>query len=523
MNSKFKSISSIAFFLIILLIASLSFPTITQPISAAPDEFTIIALPDTQKYSQSYPHIYMSQTQWIIDNKDSLNIVFVLHEGDIVQNWNSITEWDRADSSMSLLDDNVPYSVVPGNHDHEGASTSGSTSYYNTYFPVSRFNSESWWGGNFHDNDNNYQLLTIGEDDYIFLNIDYCPSSDELAWADSVLDSYPNRKAILTTHRYLEGDGSRNGCGNSIWTNLVNGHSNLQIVLCGHVHTEARRVDNNQAGKPVYQMLADYQDRTNGGNSWLRILTFVPLEDKIYVKTYSPYLDQYETDHDSEFTLDYEMTSNANNTYPICNMAPDIVDSDENKVYFIYPDYQGSKPPGVAYALLTDWTAAGYIAGMCTNSQNEATDTNQLIIDNTNGKVLLNNKLIILFGGPLVTAPIKYYESNRIAPLYYQRDNGVSYWHLRDGTRIEETGMTPNSHSNMFMIESFIDDNGNKVLIVCGYGWKGTYAGGKFFKFVIDPNRINYDNSYYIFRWDDDNGDYFVDLNEISTIAIATG
>ncbi len=51
---------------------------------AAP-EFTIVALPDTQHYSEAFPGIFKSQTQWIVDNKDSRNIVFVTHEGDIVK------------------------------------------------------------------------------------------------------------------------------------------------------------------------------------------------------------------------------------------------------------------------------------------------------------------------------------------------------------------------------------------------------------------------------------------------------
>lgn len=41
----------------------------------------------------------------------------------------------------------------------------------------------------------------------------------------------------------------------------------------------------------VHTLLADYQARTNGGNGWLRILEFVPPENKINVKTYSPWLD----------------------------------------------------------------------------------------------------------------------------------------------------------------------------------------------------------------------------------------
>ena len=33
------------------------------------EDFTIIALPDTQYYSETYPNIFDSQTQWIVDNR----------------------------------------------------------------------------------------------------------------------------------------------------------------------------------------------------------------------------------------------------------------------------------------------------------------------------------------------------------------------------------------------------------------------------------------------------------------------
>ena len=52
-------------------------------------------------------------------------------------------------------------------------------------------------------------------------------------------------------------------------------------------------------------MLADYQERASGGEGWLRILRFVPADNKVYVQTYSPWLNRFETDADSEFTLDY--------------------------------------------------------------------------------------------------------------------------------------------------------------------------------------------------------------------------
>jgi hypothetical protein len=291
------------------------------------DEFTIVVLPDTQKYvvNGTYPEIFTAQTQWIVDNKDALNIVFVTHEGDIVDTWNSTTEWDYVNTSMSLLDGVVPYGMVPGDHDHQGEDPDGSTQYYESYFPASRYEIYPWWGAGYNNNTNNYQLMTIGRQDYIFFGLDFCPSQDELDWANGILTTYSDRKAILTTHafldennqyygssdfsRYPNGDPNPTGDTSFIWNDLIRNHENLQFVLCGHMHGEARRTDDNLAGKPVHQLLANYQGRPNGGNGWLRIMRFVPLENKVYVQTYSPWLGQYETDSDSQFTLDFPMNS----------------------------------------------------------------------------------------------------------------------------------------------------------------------------------------------------------------------
>ena len=50
------------------------------------DTFYIIGLPDTQKYSELYPEIFWAQTEWIVNNRDELDIRFVSHYGDLVQN-----------------------------------------------------------------------------------------------------------------------------------------------------------------------------------------------------------------------------------------------------------------------------------------------------------------------------------------------------------------------------------------------------------------------------------------------------
>ena len=56
-------------------------------------------------------------------------------------------------------------------------------------------------------------------------------------------------------------------------------------------------------------MLTDYQGLPNGGDGWLRSLKFVPGENKIHVRTYSPLLNKDKEDPKHTFSLDYEMTS----------------------------------------------------------------------------------------------------------------------------------------------------------------------------------------------------------------------
>lgn len=302
-------------FLLIVLVGLIIYP-VFHIRDGKKASFTLIVLPDTQKYSESYPHIFMNQTEWIVDKKDELDITFVIHLGDIVEHWNNETQWGRADESLSVLDENgIAYSVVPGNHDHYMHKTNGSTYYYNKYFPVSRFLSKVWWGGGYNGNDNNYELMTILGQDYIFLSLDYCASDDELEWANEILERYSDRKAILTTHAYLDDSTAKregihnckNGSTEYIWHRLIKRHANLQIVLSGHEWEQdgqARRVDKNIAGKNVYQLLADYQNYDKGGNGFLRILKFVPSENRVYVSTYSPYMNRYKTDDESDFVLE---------------------------------------------------------------------------------------------------------------------------------------------------------------------------------------------------------------------------
>jgi 3',5'-cyclic AMP phosphodiesterase CpdA len=219
---------------------------------------------------------------------------------------------------MRLLDGKVPYSVSPGNHD---MSSKGKTTYFNQFFPVERFSSAAWFGGSYpsEKNDNSYYFFSAAGKDFMIMQLGFCPDSDAIEWANNVLQANSGKKAIIVTHAFLGPNAERNvhaskdsACNapsnntQYLWDELIYPNANVFLVLCGHVHGEARRVDKNAAGKPVYQLLADYQSGENGGNGWLRILEFSPAQNKIFVKTFSPYLNEFETDYDSQFELPFE-------------------------------------------------------------------------------------------------------------------------------------------------------------------------------------------------------------------------
>jgi predicted esterase/3',5'-cyclic AMP phosphodiesterase CpdA len=305
-----------------------------QALGAGPSEdFTVLALPDTQLYSESYPGIFDNQTQWIVNMTDNLNVAFVTHEGDIV-NQDVAVQWQNANRSLSKLDGHVPWAVLPGNHD--------GTSNFNTFFGYGRFADKIWYGGHYSssNNANSYELFSGGGDDYLIFHFQNNPSDAVLSWANQTIAAFPDRRVIVTTHDYLTITGSRSTVGGNIWSKFVQPHADqVFLVLCGHNHSptvaEVRRTD-TVGGHVVYQLLADFQERANGGNGFLRILRFSPSQDKIYVTTFSPYLNIYESDADSQFTLNYSMTGSLVNGFLVSLQSPD----DEKTTVDNMPDFE---------------------------------------------------------------------------------------------------------------------------------------------------------------------------------------
>ncbi len=300
--------------------------------NAAAEDFTFLVLPDTQHYvdlDEARADTYRQQTQWIVDNADALNVVFVSHLGDITESFDTVeAEWQRADSAMDTLDNaGIPNNLAPGNHD---LGTGGTTSsFYDQYFPPSRYDlpANPWYGGWLGEeagqvqrlNKDNYELFTAGGIDFLIVHLEIDMPTYAVQWANEIIDRYPDRQVIISTHAFLNTSNARptsrvttraDGLSaDQVWTQLIAPNCNVFLVVNGHYPGEGRTTSNNSCGQPVHQVLTDYQSRVNGGDGWLRYYKFRPASNTIEAYTYSPKLGAFETDASSQFTLPYAMDS----------------------------------------------------------------------------------------------------------------------------------------------------------------------------------------------------------------------
>jgi len=282
--------------------------------TAPAEDFTLIVIPDTQNMATSYPAVFNSMTQWISNTRVISNIVFVTHVGDIVNTASSTTEWERADAAFDILDaTGVPYSVGPGNHDLGGL--------YNNYFGVSRFSSKPWYQGYYgSDNYNNYSFFSASGMDFIIINLQYNPDTARIHWADGLLQTYSSRRGIVVQHNLLN---LNNFWYNQTSYNALRDNPNLFLMLCGHMHSStdgsAYRAEMGNDGHTIHILLTDYQDYPNGGNGYLRLLTFRPASDEIFAQVYSPYVNTYLTNASNyeQFTMTYEMPGSSGGAYQV--------------------------------------------------------------------------------------------------------------------------------------------------------------------------------------------------------------
>ena len=349
--------------------------------------FSIVVVPDTQNMidykhqkAEGFPidasELFLGQMKWIASRTKARggDVAFVTAVGDVWQhqslhidpqhskrNFKAIenpwfaTEIETTPKTQSIempmalkgygiiAATQVPFSVVPGNHDYDamwsdsryppvadakkidmtpktlGMLHVGGLNNFRSIFTEKRYVNSPWYVASYMAGSNSAQKFTAGGYTFLHIGVEMSPPDAVLKWAASVIAKHPGIPTIVSTHDYLNAKGERranpiidlaaidpiHNSAEDLWNEFISRHDQIFLVLCGHHHGAATRTDKNAKGHEVVQMLADYQDRgqvsvdagvplVRGnpvpiGDGWLRVLTFdtAPAVPTMRVRTFS--------------------------------------------------------------------------------------------------------------------------------------------------------------------------------------------------------------------------------------------
>ena len=186
-----------------------------------------------------------------------------------------------------------------------------------------------------------------------------------------------------------------------------------------------------------------------------------------------------------------------------------LLNAPANSVYFMYhtnSSFHDSPPTRT-------------VMNMCKNPQVEISyELNDAWVD-SNGHPkpdkIDSGKYIVLFGGPYSQPCVKYYEQAGQDLITFECNSSHIWWETR---KKEILGKTPrfelDEHHDVFVMKSFVDYYGRKVLISYGYDWKGTLAASLYCRTIYKKNS-QYNNSYHVFHWVDWDNNLLPDTKEV--------
>lgn len=261
-------------------------------------------------------------------------------------------EIPKAIEGYQLISDaGIPFGVAPGNHDYDawwsaavpGADTSdpqalapdqlqvhiGGLDAFRQAFgsDTAFFRDKDWYLSGYNGGGSSAQVFSAGGYRFLHLAFEMQAGDAVLAWAQGVIDANPGLPTLISTHDYLNPRGERLPAGNMnlalvdpgfnnsaevIWDRFIRKNDQILMVLSGHQLGQATRIDDNDYGHKVYQMLADYQGRgqsaldagvqplPNGrpvmiGDGWYREMTFHlgGGNPRVDIRTYSTHYQAY--------------------------------------------------------------------------------------------------------------------------------------------------------------------------------------------------------------------------------------
>ena len=273
----------------------------------ADGKFTFAVIPDSQmEVHSNRKGEFSNRMQWLVDNRNSLDLRFVAHTGDVVNwGWLEPAQFTVASDAAKILENaKIPYAFAIGTHDaravgHDGVAGSrkyGGSAYVNNPECVERLGKAACQTGLLqHDTrefnavftaerfthvrgayqagkvDNIYQTFEAAGKKWMLLTLEMAPRDAVIDWANGVIAAHSDHNVLIQTHYYLTasgaistdsgyGDGSRSAT--NLYNRLVKVHPNIVAVFSGHVGKDtSSRTDTGNNGNKIVSYMAGLHDR----------------------------------------------------------------------------------------------------------------------------------------------------------------------------------------------------------------------------------------------------------------------
>ena len=307
-------------------------PTPTPPPDVVERMFTIVVIPDSQQLTTTSGGraIITAYHNWIVANKDALNIRHVFATGDLVTNQDEVQFTFLQAEFAKIKAAGIPWNYTAGNHDM------GSGRIYtplNTFFPLSNFTDmPNYVGGYTADSHSNqtYFEFTEGSRTILLCGSEFYPMPAHVAHLNAFVAARvalkPNLRSIIGIHALLNcilgsptaviqhnetGDMNNYSQGTGGYrcvefnNEVILYHPSVRLALCGHrgntTEGGRRLVQTGLNNNTVNALLQNYQ-YISARTGQLRLLTF-NIDGTVSVTTYSPSSDVYYHQAEEEFTI----------------------------------------------------------------------------------------------------------------------------------------------------------------------------------------------------------------------------
>jgi 3',5'-cyclic AMP phosphodiesterase CpdA len=161
------------------------------------------------------------------------NARFLVHAGDLINNWNSDAQWGEWHRAMSFISHTIPSIPTPGNHEYGRVDNQPVlTPNWRPQFTLPTHGPDSYDETTYYVDYQGLRIISLDSNRV---------TPEQTTWLEQTLRSNPNRWTIVTFHHPVlsPAKGRDNPKLREMWQPLLEQYK-VDLVLNGHDHTYAR-------------------------------------------------------------------------------------------------------------------------------------------------------------------------------------------------------------------------------------------------------------------------------------------